>query len=472
MPDRVLITSCSIYPVDPAPGFIDRGSILIEDGKIVSIAPDPDHDAAGPTVEAEVIDGRGLLAVPGFVDTHRHTWQTVFRGVAADWTLEEYGAGMHRAAKPLYRPQDTYIGNLLGRLEALHSGITTLLDWSHGLLTPEHSDAAHEGLRDAGGRSVFGYGGGFGLPGNDPIEDDLRRLRGGAFASDDGLVTLCLALRGPQYTRLEVTRSDVRLARELDLRVTVHGGSGPWGRNRPVGKMAELGLLDDRTTIVHCNALADDELAMMADRGASASVSPDVEMQMGFGWPATGRLMAHGIRPSLSIDDCACMGGDMFGTMRTTMVAQRGLETQLAAGPGPAAGDSLTCRDVVEFATIEGARACGLDDRIGSITVGKQADIVLIDTQDPTVFPVNNVPGTLVLSAHPGLVRTVLVAGKVVKRDGELVGVDWKSVRAAALASRDALVERLRGAGEKAGLDGAWRPATDGFAGHEVNPTP
>jgi cytosine/adenosine deaminase-related metal-dependent hydrolase len=476
MSPTTLIRSCSVYSVDPEVGYLPNASILIENDVIAAITPEVEgaHGTEPVPVTApgavEVIDGRGLLAVPGFIDTHRHTWQTAFRGVAADWTLEEYGAGMHRAAKPLYSAADTYIGNLLGRLEALHSGITTLLDWSHGILTPEHADAAVEGLREAGGRSVFGYSGGFGLPCNDPIETDVRRLRSQTFPSNDGLVTMCLALRGPQYTRLDVTKADVELARELDLRVTVHGGSGPWGRNRPVGKMAELGLLDDRTTVVHCNALADDELQLMADHGATASVSPDVEMQMGFGWPATGRLMAHGIRPSLSIDDCAAMGGDMFATMRSTMVAQRGLDTQIRERGESVAGP-LMCRDVVEFATIEGARACGLDHRIGSIKVGKQADLVLIDTLDPTVYPVNNVAGTLVFAAHPGLVHTVLVAGRVVKRDGKLVGVDWPRIRRQIEDSQRAVIERSRKAGVTVALDGSWRPSTDGFAGDEVNPT-
>jgi 5-methylthioadenosine/S-adenosylhomocysteine deaminase len=198
-------------------------------------------------------------------------------------------------------------------------------------------------------------------------------------------------------------------------------------------------------------------------------VSPDVEMQMGFGWPATGRLLAHGIRPSLSIDDCAAMGGDMFATMRTTMVAQRGLDTQLALQGTPRA-EPVTCKEVVEFATIEGARACGLEHRIGSITVGKQADLVLIDTLDPTVYPVNHVAGTLVYAAHPGVVRTVLVAGRVVKRDGHLVGVDWARVRQQAETSQRTIVDRLAKAGVPAALNGSWRPRTDGLNGDEVNP--
>jgi 5-methylthioadenosine/S-adenosylhomocysteine deaminase len=449
--------------MDPSLGEHPRADVLVEGSRIIAVAPDLD-----PGDVAHVVDAAGCLVLPGFVDTHRHAWQTAFRGVAADWSLAEYGAGLHGTLKPHYRPEDVHIGNLLGRVEALHSGITTMLDWSHCLTTPDHTDAALDALRSAPGRSVFGWSGGFALPGNDPIEDELRRVRA-EFGSDDDRVSLALALRGPQYSRMDVVESDVVLARELGLRVTVHGGSGPWGRRRPVGRMHERGLLDERTTVVHCNTLADDELRLMADVGASASVSPDVELLMGFGWPATGRLLDVGIRPSLSIDDCAAVGGDMFATMRTTYVTQRGLDT-----PAPPPGRTrLTCHDVLGFATLEGARACGLDDRVGSITPGKDADLVVLRLDDPTVFPLNNAAGTVVLHAHPGLVDTVLVAGQVVKEKGELVGIDLAALRARAVDSRDAVLSAANAAlapEERIRTDGSWRPAGAGYDGDGVNP--
>ncbi|MTD54344.1 amidohydrolase family protein [Amycolatopsis pithecellobii] len=459
---RILISSAAVLSLDSGTGDQARADILIEDGRIAAIG-------TGLTAgDAHVIDASGHLVLPGFVDTHRHTWQAAFRGLAADWSLQEYGAGLHGTLKPHFRPEDVYLGNLLGRAEALNSGITTMLDWSHCLSTPDHTDAAAAGLRDCPGRSVFGYSGGFGLPGNDPIEADLRRIRDGFH--DDDLVTLALALRGPQYSRMGVVKDDVALARELGLRVTVHGGSAEWGRRRPVGRMHEHGLLDDRTTVVHCTTLADDELRLMADVGATASVSPDVELLMGFGWPATGRLLDAGIRPSLSIDDCAAVGGDMFGTMRTTFVTQRGLDT-----PEPSPGrDRITCRDVVEFATIEGARACGLADRIGSIRVGKEADLVLLRGDDLSVFPVNNLAGTVVLQAHPGLVDTVLVRGEIVKENGTLAGIDLPRLRERAAASRDAVVDAVnaaRPAADRIRLDGTWRPSTEDFSDSKVNPS-
>jgi cytosine/adenosine deaminase-related metal-dependent hydrolase len=207
--------------------------------------------------------------------------------------------------------------------------------------------------------------------------------------------------------------------------------------------MRERGLLDDRTTIVHGNGISDDQLAMLAEAGCSVSISPDVELKMGFGWPETGRMLAAGLRPSLSIDDCPSAGGDMFATMRTAFAVQRGLD------------GGLTARDVIEFATINGARACGLDARTGSITVGKDADLVLLDAEDPSVFPVGNPTGTIVAAGHPGLVDSVFVAGTAVKRDGRLLGVDLPALRTRLLASRDRIAVAAGIA-----VDGSWLPPT------------
>ncbi|CAO3429994.1 amidohydrolase family protein [Azospirillum endophyticum] len=439
--------------------------ILLDGARIVAV----EHDISAES--AMTIDAGSMLVMPGFVDTHRHTWQTMLRGLANDWSLGQYAKGAHATFKHLYTPSDIYIGNLLGRIEALCSGITTMLDWSHGITSPAHADAAAQGLIDAPGRSVFGYSANFGFPNNDPIDEDLRRLRTSLFTSDDGLVTLALGLRGPQYTSMEVTENDVRLARDLDLPVTMHGGSAGWGKNRPVARMYERGLLDRRTTVVHCNTIADDEIAMMGDCGCTASISPYVEIQMGFGWPATGRLLSAGIRPSLSIDTCTAVCGDMFRTMNTALIAQRGLDNDTAQSAPDQLGLRLRCRDVVEFATIEGARACGLDHKIGTIEPGKEADFIFLRMDDPTVFPVNNPLGMVAVSGHPGLVDSVMVAGHFVKRGGEMVGIDLPRLRALGLKSRDEILARAReqpGADPSLALDGRWQPSPEGYTAAAV----
>ncbi len=457
MAERTLISGGTVITVDPALGDMPRADVLIEDGAIVAVGPDLDVG------DAEVIDATDCLVLPGLVDTHRHTWQALFRNIASDWTLAHYFTGLHGTLSGLYRPQDTYAANLIGTLEALDSGITTLLDWSHNLNTPEHTDAAIDALVQSRSRVVFGHGGGHrhwqpisSLP---HPADDVRRIREDRLRSDDARVTLCLAPRGNQFATMEVTRADWQLADELAIRISCHAGDGEWGRNRPIAQLAQHGLLGPTMTFVHCNSLADDELAMMADAGASASVSPDIELQMGHGWPATGRLLDAGIRPSLSIDVCASNGGHLFGTMRATIGTERGFDNAQARERGEASVSTmgLTCRDVLEFATIEGARACGMDGRIGSLTPGKRADVIVVRADSFGMTPLNNPVGAFVYNAHPGLVDTVLVDGEVVKRDGVLLGVDAARVRRLAIESRDDIMRRADGqAGARIGGD--WIP--------------
>jgi 5-methylthioadenosine/S-adenosylhomocysteine deaminase len=457
MSDRKLIKGGTVITVDPELGDLDRADVLVEDGAIAAVGPD-----LGVT-DAEMIDATDCVVMPGFVDTHRHTWQALFRNIASDWTLAHYFTGLHGTMSGLYRPEDTYSGNLIGTLEALESGITTLLDWSHNLNTSDHSDAAVDAAFESGARVVFGHGAGHqhwqpvsSLP---HPADDVRRLRTGRLSSDDSIVTLCLAPRGNQFATLEVTEEDWQLAEELGIRISCHFGDGEWGKNRPVAQLAERGLLGPTMTFVHCNTLADDELAMMAEAGVSASISPDIELQMGHGWPATGRLLEAGIRPSLSIDVCCSNGGHMFGTIRATIGTERGFDNEQARDRGEASVSEmeLTCRDVLEFATIEGARACGLGDTIGSVTPGKRADLIVIRADSFGMTPLNNPVGQVVYNAHPGLVDTVLVDGNVVKRGGVFVNVDTDRVRRLAIESRDDILRRANGQ-NGAKLGGDWIP--------------
>lgn len=416
---KTLLRGGMVVSMDPALGDLPRGDVLVEDGRIAAVGATLD-------VDAEVVDASGKLVLPGFVDTHRHTWQTAFRGLGADWTFDQYRVAAHGTLKPHYRPEDVYLGNLLGRLEALNSGVTTMLDWFHCALRPENADAAIAGLQDAPGHSIFCYG----ADGPD-IEPEIRRVRK-LLPGDD----MVLGLRGPVVSTLDETAADVALARELGLPVSTHvHGTGGWRNgDRPIEGMRARGLLDERTTIVHGNGLSDDQLAMLADAGSSLSVSPDVELKMGFEPVITGRALAAGLRPSLSVDDCLSAGGDLFGAMRTALAVDRG----------------LTTRTVLECATVNGALACGRNT--GSITVGKDADLVLLDAEDLSVFPVGEPAGTIVSAGHPGLVDSVYVAGKPVKRHGRLLGVDLPPLRARLLESREriAAAAGLSGIGQEA----------------------
>ena len=330
---------------------------------------------------ANVIDARNRIVMPGFVDTHRHTWQTPVRGVLPSCTLDQYFSGMLDNIGIQYRAEDVYIANLMGALECLNGGITTLLDWSHVNNTPEHADAAIAGLTEAGIRAVYAHGPPVGAStwwaySSKEHPEDVRRIRKQYFNSDDQLLTLALAARAPGNTTPEVATHDWKLARDLGIRISVHVGMRLTGVHvNHVKTLNDLGLMGPDTTYIHCTDSTDEELDLIAKTGGTTSVAPYVEMLMGHGVPPTGRLVARGVRPSLSIDVVSSVPGDMFTQMRTALVQERILA--FTDTPDIAFAPTLTHRDVLEFATIDGARACALDHKIGTIKPGKQADIIL-----------------------------------------------------------------------------------------------
>jgi cytosine/adenosine deaminase-related metal-dependent hydrolase len=454
---RTLFRNGTVLTVDPQLGQMEHADVLVEGRRILEVG----HGIEAG--DAEVVDATDMIVMPGFVDSHRHLWQALIRHIGSDWTHGQYLTGVHVGLSGDYRAEDTYLGNLVGALEAIDSGITTLLDWSHNIDSPEQGDGAIAALQESGMRTVFAHGGGatmWQLPSTVPHTRDVLRIKDQYFSSDDQLMTMAIGLRGPQFSTPEVAIEDWKLIQELGCRVTVHNGDGEWGKSRPVAWMHEHGMLSDKVTHVHCCSLADDEFQMIADSGGSASVSADVEAQMGLGWPATGKLLKVGVRPSLSVDVCVSNGGDMFNAMKATIGIQRGLDNAAEATPGEQAGIELTCNDVIEFATIEGARALGLDHVTGSLTPGKDADIICVRTDNLAMTPLNNPAGALVYSGHPGMVDSVMVRGEWLKRHGKLAYGDVAGLRARASAARDVLFERAldRPSTSDARTGGSWIP--------------
>ena len=420
---RLVFRNGFVVSMDPDIGEIPNGEVLVEDGVIVDVGPD-----LGVS-DAEEIDATGMIVMPGFVDTHRHTWQTPVRGVLPSCTLDEYFAAMLGNVGGHYRPEDVLIANHAGALEALNAGVTTLLDWSHISNTPEHSDAAIQGLKDARIRAVYAHGIPTGTGENwwgfSELEHpkDIRRIRETYFPSDDGLLTLALAARAPGNSNFEAAKHDWELARELDIRITVHVGMRLAGVHvHHIKNMDDLGLMGPDTTYIHCTDSTDEELDLIAATGGTASLAPYVEMLMGHGPPPTGRLLERGVRPSLSVDVVSSAPGEMFTQMRTALVHTRiGAFTDT---PDEPFAPTLTHRDVLEFATIDGARTCGLDDRVGSLMPKKQADIVLLNVNAINTAPMVDPIGTIVVFADTSNVDSVFVAGRAVKRNGQLVGAD------------------------------------------------
>jgi len=451
-PSRWVVRKARILSQDPAIGDLEKGDVLIEGSVIAAVGPD-----LGP-VDAEEIDGTDRIALPGFVDTHRHSWQSLIRHVSTDWTLPQYFSGVRGVLGKLYEPEDMYAANLIAMLDALDSGITTLVDWSHNNNSPDHADAAIQGVFDSGIRSVWGYGNSNDewLPISDvPQSRDVMRIAQRWFSSNSSRVTLALAPRGPQFATRPVTLEDFKLASELDIPVTVHVGDGAWGKGLPVRWMHDNGLTTSRTTYVHCNMLADDEFDIIKSTGGAISCAPELEMHMGHGRLAALRAHERGIPVSISIDVCTSVGGDMFSAMRALLAGSRylvniqALDEDTTVDPLP-----LTSRDVVFFATQGGATAAWLGDTVGSLTPGKRADLILVRTDTWGMQPLNYPAGAIVESGHPGLVDTVFVDGEIVKRGGQLVHHRLADVRRLADAARDRLMQR-------AGIDnaGLWQPA-------------
>lgn len=436
MSSRLLIRNGFVVSLDAQVGTQAGCDILVEDGVIRAIGP-------GLEADAEIIDATGTIVLPGFIDTHRHTWETSLRGVLPVCGLDHYLEQIIIKYGAVYRPEDTHIGVLWGTLEALNAGITTLVDWSHGTNTPEHANANVEALRTAGIRSLYAYGPPAGPAVFDPTTPhpaDARRVRSEYFSSDDDLLTFALALRGPGLTTPEVVAQDWQLARELDARITMHVGMRiPGMQFEAIQELGKAGLLGSDTTYVHLNTNTDAELALVAESGGTASVSPYVEMVMGHGHPPIGRLRDHRITPSLSIDVATSVPGDMFTQMRTALAQDR-IRAFDDDDPNASFAPTLTHEDVLRFATLAGAQACGLESKVGTLAVGKQADLILIRSDDVNTFPVIDPVATVVVSADTSNVDTVLVRGEVRKRHGALVGVELPALRDRVQQSRDYLL--------------------------------
>src|SRR3954454_24346715 len=425
MSSRLLIRNGFVVSMDPDVGDISRGEVLVEDGKIVDVGRD-----LGVS-DAEQVDATGKIVMPGFVDTHRHTWQTPVRGVLPSCTLDHYFAVMLGQVGGFYRPQDVHIGDYAGSLEALNAGVTTLLDWAHINNTPDHADAAIQGLKDAGIRAVYAHGmptgGEWWMFSELEHPADIRRIRDTYFSSDDGLITLAMAARQPGNVTPDVAKHDWALARELGILISVHVGMRLHTLHyQPVKDMHDLELMGPDICYIHMTDLTDEELDWIAETNGKASVAPYVEMSMGHGPPPIGKLLARGVRSSLSVDVVSSVPGEMFTQMRTALAYDRILE--FPDTPDNAFAPKITHTEVLNFASIDGARSIMLEDKIGSLTPGKQADIVLLNTEAINTAPVLDPHGTIVTFADTSNVDSVFVAGRALKRNGELVGVDVKSV--------------------------------------------
>lgn len=446
--NTVLIRNACILTIDQAIGELPRGDLLVTGDRIEAVAPRIDARAD------RVIDGRGTIVLPGLINAHIHTWETALRGMGGDWAGSDYFNFFHARLAPLYTPEDTFISTLVGALAQIDAGVTTIFDWCHNNSTPAHTDAAVDALFTSGIRAVFGHG--TVKPHPKPGEphfsqiphpvSEIRRLRTGRLSSDDALVTLAMAILGPDYSTLEVCRHDFRAAREFGLLSSAH----VWGRaNRlvPGGyrTIAAEGLLGPDHNGVHCNYIEDDEVKVMVDCGASITSTTSGEINNHVRPPLSGRVRKFGGRPSIGIDSEVNGKGDMFEVMRSALRFQRlfanqELVRQIESDQNSAAaqyarnnlkqigtGGSLidkvafTMREVLEWATINNARAMGIDRRVGSLTPGKQADLIMVRRDALHIVSAQDPVQAVVAYAETGDVDTVMIAGRIVKESGKLL---------------------------------------------------
>ena len=420
-----LIRNGTVVSLDPDIGQLEGADVLIDDGEIVEIG----HGLTASN--AEEIDASGQIVLPGFVDSHIHLAQTQVRGIAGDWSLMgEYFEHMLGNITGLYQPEDMYLGGLFGALEKLYTGTTTALDWSYPN-SLEHGDRAVDALQDAGLRAVYTYG----PPGDDATkwwfesdvglpEENVRELYTENIRDDDRL-SLALGLRGPDFCTDETARADLELARELDALATIHMGAALWPSSVYGEDYQGFGCIQDMlgpdVNVAHGNHISQEDVDHAVEQGVSFSATPEVEMQMGHGIPVTGKVIDAGGRPAWGVDVCSNISGDMGSQMRIGMQVQRMFDNQeILEGGEEVTEVSISCRDTLEMATIESARALGLEDEIGTLTPGKRADIITVKQNDFLTAPSYDPIQTVVFQSDPSHIDTVLVDGEVLKRDGEL----------------------------------------------------
>lgn len=431
---RTLLRGAQVVTMSANRPDAERVDVLV-DGELIADVGEHLDDGG-----AQVVDVSGRVLIPGLVNAHLHTWQTALRGVGADWTLPEYFTHLHQGLAPRYRPDDVHIGTLAGALNQINCGTTTLADWSHNNRTPEHADAAIAGLSASGIRAVFLYGTPYAAQDAAYPVAEIDRLLDGPF-SKPGLLTLGMAIKGPQFSPPELAVADCRAAGERGLLVSMHQSGGEPAEGWAAVHSA--GLFGPLTNIAHGAGLTDEWVDVLVDAGVSFTATPENELGQGHAFPITGRLLARGSAPSLGTDVESVVSGDVLTAARVALAHQRGLdhaEHRRSAGtPCPTA--TVTSKQALAWATVQGARALGQADRVGRLEPGLKADLVVIDARALNLWPSHD-PVATALHAGVGNIEGVMISGEWRKRDHQLVGVDVEVVKGRLLESGQRLLSR------------------------------
>jgi cytosine/adenosine deaminase-related metal-dependent hydrolase len=442
---RILLRGATVLTMDPQIEDLPKGDLLIEGKRIEAIGSD--LSAAAHDGAAIVVDVSGMILIPGLQDTHRHCWQNQLRRLIPDCDDNSaYLAVTHEWVGFHYRPHDIYIGNLISALGCIDAGITCCLDFFHNPRTPAHSDAAITAFRDVGIRGVHASCGVLAGNWDHNWPADLERLQRTHFSSTDQLLSLRVGVIAADFAGQEITlnASKVKLARQMGIPLISDGVVGGHSASK-IEQLGDAGLLGPDLTFIHCLDLSSRAWRLMADNGVNVSIPTTSDAQIGI-WesiPAVQQALDVGIRPSLSVDVEVVLGSDLFTQMRTLLNIQRmmAFNKRYREGNFP---PPIGVRDVLEFATVQGAKVNGVLDKTGTLTPGKRADIVAINALDWNTMPLNNALGTVVSAADSRNVEIVFIDGALKKWGRELVGYELDEVRRLVEESRDYVLRTAR----------------------------
>jgi 5-methylthioadenosine/S-adenosylhomocysteine deaminase len=413
---RILIRGGTIISMDPKVGNFAKGDVLIE-GKTIA--------AIGATLSASgatVIDASNMILIPGLIDCHRHSWEGQLRRINPNApTLADYSNATHLSFATHYRPQDMYVGGMITALGCIDAGITCVIDNSHNARSAAHSDAAVEALLDSGIRAVHASGGPQAGEWDRQWPQDLRRLQKKYFSSADQLVTLRM-FSAPD-------RENWAFARSLGLHITTEF-QGPQ-QAALLDPLWQDRLVGPDNTFNHCGALPERTWEILRESGATIDVCPrsDAQYALGEGISAYQHALDHDIKPGFSVDNETSYSSDMFMEMRVAFYMQRALVQNRKFAGEQRTPVPVNVRDVLECATVNGANCAGLAGKIGSVSPGKEADIVMIRADDINLYPSNNALGTVVQAADRSNVDTVIIGGRIRKQKGKVVGLDMSRLK-------------------------------------------
>lgn len=441
MAKRTLIRNGTVLTMDAELGELATGDVLIDGARIAAVGASLDVGAD------EVVDATGMLVLPGLIDTHMHLWQTAVRGLAAGTWSREYFSTIHPLSARM-RPQDMYASTYGGAVELLAHGVTTVLDFCHSVNSPAHADAAVDALSDSGIRALYGVGlrdrpevteRAFGSL-DDRIRD-IGRLHDERQGAGDGRVTIAVALNNPDHVDIETHAREIACARDLGLRATLHSDLGG-----QIAGAAGHGLLGPDILWVHCVGISDQELALLARDGGTVVVTPEIEAGLMAATPVLGRALRHGADVTLGTDVVSAVGGGVIPQMRAAYSLDRMLDALADRREGresrrTAWSPTIDAAKLLRLGTVDAARAIGLDDEIGTLTPGKLADVLVLDTA-PFGLAAGDPASHVVFQAGRADVEAVFVGGEQRVRAGRLTGVDRARMRDALDSTRDYVLGR------------------------------